>query len=72
MSPSMVSMFGLRPGDKITFPSARSGKNITFTEAIGFSSARPQLAFALRFTMAAVTILFAAFGCLQEELKKYR
>ncbi len=31
VSPSMVSMFGIKLGDKITFPIARGGKNLTLT-----------------------------------------
>lgn len=31
VSPSMVSMFGVRIGDEITFPVARAGKNAVFT-----------------------------------------
>ena len=31
VSPSMVSMFGIKLGDKITFPVARAGKNLTLT-----------------------------------------
>ncbi len=33
ISPSMVSMFGAEIGDEITFPIARSGKNLTLTIA---------------------------------------
>lgn len=31
VSPSMVSMFDIKPGDEITFPIARAGKNLTLT-----------------------------------------
>ncbi len=31
VSPSMVSMFGIKLGDEITFPIARAGKNLTLT-----------------------------------------
>lgn len=31
VSPSMVSMFGIKLGEKITFPVARTGKNLTLT-----------------------------------------
>ncbi len=31
VSPSMVSMFGIKIGDKITFPIARAGRNLTLT-----------------------------------------
>lgn len=31
ISPSMISMFGVKIGDEITFPIARSGRNITLT-----------------------------------------
>lgn len=31
VSPSMVSMFGIKLGDEITFPVARAGKNLTLT-----------------------------------------
>ena len=31
VSPSMVSMFGIKPGDEITFAIARAGKNLTLT-----------------------------------------
>ena len=31
VSPSMVSVFGIKPGDEIIFPVARAGKNLTLT-----------------------------------------
>ena len=31
VSPSMVSMFGVRTGERIVFPVARAGKNVSFT-----------------------------------------